>query len=88
MRQNRGNLGSLKHKPRKALKMKLLYVALIASTLTSPVLAFDLTAVTAPSATEDVGRRSGNCANRPNRPEQVVLPGQVIGRVGSTCGGA
>ncbi len=64
--------------------MKLLYVALIASTLTSPVLAFDLTAVTAPSATEDFGRRANHC---PNRPEQVVLPGQVIGREGSTCGG-
>lgn len=64
--------------------MKLLYVALIASTLTTPVLALDLSSLTKPTATEDFGRRSGRC---PLKPEQVVLPGQVIGREGSTCGG-
>ncbi len=71
--------------------MKSLITALVLTSLAGPVLALNLPTVASSitsTQTEDVGRRSGNCANRPNRPEQVVLPGQVIGRVGSTCGGA
>lgn len=70
--------------PGKEPTMKMLYVALIASTLTAPVMAMDLSVLTKPTATEDFGRRSGRC---PNKPEAVVLPGQVIGREGSACGG-
>lgn len=64
--------------------MKTLFAALILSTLTSPVLALTLTtdAVTGVS-TEEFGRRSGRCA----RHDVFVVPGQVVAREGSTCGG-
>ena len=73
--------------------MKTLITALILSTLTGPVLALTLpgSAVSGAAVTDmlnpnadELGRRSGRC---PRNPEPVMLPGQVVAREGSTCGG-
>ena len=73
--------------------MKTLLTALILSSLSGPVLALNLPVgadaglsvfdTLGPSA-DEFGRRSGRCAHRP---AQVLVPGQIVAREGSTCGG-
>jgi hypothetical protein len=71
--------------------MKTLIAALILSSLTGPVLAMGLIAPANPSvlgteapSADEFGRRSGRCAHHP---VDLLIPGQVVAREGSACGG-